>query len=56
MTHSNPMNKGLQANFANDLYLKKSFQSNFSNDFFNYSVDPVISEEDAQLENDVPTV
>eukprot|EP00347_Sterkiella_histriomuscorum_P013693 403363729 len=35
---------------------KQSFHSHISNDIFNYSLDPVISEEDAQLECDLPTV
>ena len=38
-------------------YSKHSFHSNIShNDTSNLSLDPVISEEDAQLENDIPTI
>ena len=51
LNHLNP-----KSNNLNNIYHKQSFQSNISNDLFNYSLEPIISEEDAQLENDVPTV
>lgn len=49
---------GFKSNLlSSSLHHKQSFQSYTSNDImFNYSLEPVISEEDAQLENDVPIV